>query len=152
DNSEVGEVENIVIDLDAGSALALVELNPAFAPGGGEFLVPFSKLEVSTQEADTIGSSLLRTDFPGQDASSTAAATPATRSDPSSARVAGTPSTAISGGGSSSATGSSDTTASASGQSAIADGSASRSTDVADSSSFPIGSSGAQNPNDRQGT
>jgi sporulation protein YlmC with PRC-barrel domain len=73
DNSEVGEIESIVIDLQSGEAKALIDVNSGFAGEGGKFVVPFSKLEVRSSEADHIGSSLLRSDFAATSGGATSA-------------------------------------------------------------------------------
>jgi sporulation protein YlmC with PRC-barrel domain len=73
DNSEVGEIESIVIDLQSGEAKALIDVNSGFAGEGGKFVVPFSKLEVRSSEADHIGSSLMRSDFAATSAGATSA-------------------------------------------------------------------------------
>lgn len=73
DNTEVGEVEHIVVDLQSGKAMALVDVNAGFVTSGGKFLVPFNKLEVGSGATESITTSLLRSDFPMQQTSSTGA-------------------------------------------------------------------------------
>ena len=73
DDSKVGEIEHVVIDLVNGSALALVDVSAGFAGDSGKYLVPFSKLEVRSGEADHITSALMRSDFAREESPSATA-------------------------------------------------------------------------------
>jgi sporulation protein YlmC with PRC-barrel domain len=79
DNNDVGKIDQVVIDLQTRKAMALIAANSGFSGESGKFLVPLKKLEVRSEEADSISSSLMRSDFV-QDSRSTTAASAATAS------------------------------------------------------------------------
>ncbi len=61
--NEVGEIEKIVINLEAGRAMALIKADNDFAGSSGDFLVPFSKLDFSATTGAKISTTLTRADF-----------------------------------------------------------------------------------------
>jgi sporulation protein YlmC with PRC-barrel domain len=60
---EVGEIDAIVIDLQQGHAMALVDVEDDFAGTDGKFLVPISKLEINAEDDDRVSTTLSRSDF-----------------------------------------------------------------------------------------
>jgi sporulation protein YlmC with PRC-barrel domain len=73
DDHEIGKIKSVVMDLPSGQAMVLIDAKHSFAREAGKYLVPFNKLEVRSQEADYIASSLMRSDF-GKDRSANASA------------------------------------------------------------------------------
>jgi hypothetical protein len=60
---EVGEIEDLVLDLDRGTAIALMEANDDFVRADGNFLVPLKHFQF-TADRDALTTTLAATDFP----------------------------------------------------------------------------------------
>jgi sporulation protein YlmC with PRC-barrel domain/osmotically-inducible protein OsmY len=73
---EVGTIEDIAIDVQQGTAKAVISAESSFAGQSGKFHVPFSKLDIEGADNDTVTTTLSREDFSraqpaGQDDSGT---------------------------------------------------------------------------------
>lgn len=62
-DQEVGEIKDVVVDFDTGSARAFLEAEAEFAGSGLNFLVPFSKLQIGSTGQGMVTTSLNRADF-----------------------------------------------------------------------------------------
>ena len=62
-NREVGEIEDIVLDLERGTATALMEADDDFARADSNFLVPLDRFQF-TADRDALTTTLVATDFP----------------------------------------------------------------------------------------
>lgn len=71
-DAEIGTIESIAIDLDQGTATAVVEVDDDFADSDASFHVPFSDLQVDSADTDTVSTTLARSDFTQAQSSSTA--------------------------------------------------------------------------------
>lgn len=72
---EAGSINDIVIDIENGQAHALFEPKREFAGASGKFLVPLSKFEVGSPQAEVIATTLSRSDFGASSQSSTGSST-----------------------------------------------------------------------------
>lgn len=78
-NEEIGEIENVAIDLQQGIAMAVVKVESAAAAGGDNtFHVPFESLQISSTGADSVSTTLARTDFTQVQSSSQASTSAST--------------------------------------------------------------------------
>jgi sporulation protein YlmC with PRC-barrel domain len=62
-NEDVGTVETVAVDLNQGTATAVVKTNSAFAGTDATFFVPFMNLQIDSAESPTITTTLERSDF-----------------------------------------------------------------------------------------
>jgi hypothetical protein len=62
-NRKVGDIENIIIDLEAGTAAALLDSSGDFTGTTAKYLIPLSGLAFSNARQDPIGMTLARADF-----------------------------------------------------------------------------------------
>lgn len=69
---EIGTIEDVAIDLEQGTAMAVVKMKSDNAGGDELFHVPFSNLQVDSANAQSISTTLARTDFMSSSSSSQA--------------------------------------------------------------------------------
>jgi sporulation protein YlmC with PRC-barrel domain len=62
-NVKVGDIENIIIDLERGTAGALIDSSGAFTGTTAKYIVPLGSLTFSDARQDPIGTTLTRADF-----------------------------------------------------------------------------------------
>jgi sporulation protein YlmC with PRC-barrel domain len=62
-NRKVGEIENIIIDLDQGTVAALLDSSGEFTGTRAKYLVPISRLAYADPRANPISTNLTREDF-----------------------------------------------------------------------------------------
>lgn len=74
-SGEIGDIEDIVVDLAQGRAMAVVEVESEFAGEDGQFLIGFDRLDLASADATTIATSLRREDFSDRSAAMAAADT-----------------------------------------------------------------------------
>jgi hypothetical protein len=60
---KVGDIENIILDLDRGTAAALLDASGDFTGTTAKYLVPLSRLVFDFPRQDPIGTTLTRADF-----------------------------------------------------------------------------------------
>ena len=60
---KVGDIENIIIDLERGTAAALLDSSGAFTGTTAKYLVPLSGLTFAHPRQDALGTTLTRADF-----------------------------------------------------------------------------------------
>lgn len=61
--NEVGSIEAIVIDAQNAQAQAVVDVNDDFAATSGQVIVPFERLQIGSDRAEEITTTLSQTDF-----------------------------------------------------------------------------------------
>lgn len=62
-NRKVGDIENIIIDLERGTVAALLDSSGEFTGTRAKYLVPLSRLAFENPRQDPIGTTLTRADF-----------------------------------------------------------------------------------------
>jgi sporulation protein YlmC with PRC-barrel domain len=62
-DGDVGDIEEVVLDLDRHSARALIDPNSDFTGTDQKFLVPFARLDLQSREQDPVNTTLSREDF-----------------------------------------------------------------------------------------
>lgn len=60
---KVGDIENIIVDVDSGTAAALVDASGGFTGTTGKYLIPLNRLAFESLRQGPIGSNLTREDF-----------------------------------------------------------------------------------------
>jgi sporulation protein YlmC with PRC-barrel domain len=63
DGRHVGNIENIILDLDRGTAAALLDSSGEFTGTRGKYLVPLGRLQFTTPPRDAVVTTLTREDF-----------------------------------------------------------------------------------------
>ena len=63
---EAGEVDDVAVNFEHRRAMTIVEADNDFADGGGKFVVPFDRLDIGSNDSDSVGANLSSSDFASQ--------------------------------------------------------------------------------------